>query len=91
MREGKKRIQYDMLILYYFCFSCCAEEVRRLEATLGSVGEEAGKRALDEVEKIRQQHNSTIKNLTEEVSRLEMVGVYSNRKPHLKFQPIAEN
>ncbi|KAK3876578.1 hypothetical protein Pcinc_018642 [Petrolisthes cinctipes] len=48
------------------------EEVRRLEATLGSVGEEAGKRAQEEVEKIRQQHNTSIKNLTEELTRIEM-------------------
>lgn len=63
------------MCLHHFCFPCHAEEVRRLEATLSSVGEEAGKRAQDEVDKIRQQHNITIKNLTEEVSRLEMVGV----------------
>lgn len=48
-------------------------EVHCLESTVSSLTEEAGKKAQAEISKIKDDYNTSIKSMSQEVSRLEMV------------------
>ena len=50
-----------------------ADEVRRLEGTVASLTEEAGRRAQAEVSKVKDDYNTNIKKMSQEVAKLEMV------------------
>lgn len=59
------------------------DEVHRLEGTVASLTEEAGRRAQAEVSKVKDDYNNKIKKISQEIVRLEIVN-------HLMFSEISE-
>lgn len=55
---------------------CFTDEVRHLENSVASVTEEAGKKTVAELSKIKDDYNSNIKSISQEVMRLETVRSY---------------
>lgn len=49
------------------------DEVHRLEGTVASLTEEAGRRAQVEVSKVKDDYNTNIKKMSQEVVKLEIV------------------